>query len=90
LNESVVEIDRRLREQRRPWTTWPLPFYVSRYHQRAPRSMAGNTEVENVDEPDVPVARMATVETPVFLPLEQRARMHLAAIEAALRWLHHQ
>lgn len=37
LKDSVVELDgERLREGRRTFTAWPLPFYVGRYHRSVP------------------------------------------------------
>ena len=75
LNGSVVELDsERMRERQRSWNTWPLPFYVGRYHRRG---------ASGIDF----AINSATVETPVTLPMEQRIAMHLAAIDAALATL---
>jgi hypothetical protein len=87
LKDSVVELDadERLRERRRTLTTWPLPFYVGRYHRRAPAGVAG--EGSNPEPPDVWAMAAATIETPTALALDQRVAMHLAAADAALRQL---
>ncbi|MGH2352499.1 MAG: hypothetical protein ACRDI2_00350 [Chloroflexota bacterium] len=96
LKESVVELDaERAGPRRRTWSTWPLPFYIARYHQRgrtqtlAQRSVgdARETEAENMLPPDIGRMPSATIETPTCLPLQQRVAMHLAAIDAALSTL---
>jgi hypothetical protein len=79
LKESVVVLDDpdRARERRRVWTTWPLPFYVGRYHRRLPAMGSSGG-------PDDWRMESATIETPTALALDQRVAMHLAAIDAAL------
>ena len=97
LDKSVVVLDDDRWRARRPRrrTSWPLPFYVARYHQRRPER--GSTPIA-ADEPVLPateeaspvdVVRMAqaTIETPAALPMDQRVAMHHAAIDAALRLL---
>jgi hypothetical protein len=82
LKESVVVLDDpdRAREGRRAWTTWPLPFYVGRYHRRP-------TPAISPEAPDAWRMESATIETPTALALDQRVAMHLAAIDAALAYL---
>jgi hypothetical protein len=78
LVDGVVQWGRRRRRRLRAWTTWPLPFYISRYHQRiAPR----------VRPKDVGAFASATIETPVNVPMRQRIKMQLTAIEAAIATL---
>ncbi|MBI3974075.1 MAG: DUF2817 domain-containing protein [Chloroflexi bacterium] len=45
-------------------------------------------ETENVLPVDIAQALQATVETPTELPLDQRVSMHLAALDAAIEYLH--
>jgi hypothetical protein len=54
-----------------------LPYYVARYRQvqSGPRLS---------DEDDPRALSGVTIETPVFLPLEQRVTMHHVAIDATL------
>jgi hypothetical protein len=87
LKDSVVALDADdiLPERRRAFTTWPLPFYVGRYHQRAPAGAAG--EGASLEPPDVWAMQTATIETPTALALDQRVAMHLAAVDAALHLL---
>jgi hypothetical protein len=82
LKESVVVLDDpdRPPERRRVWTTWPLPFYVGRYHRRPPAEGSSGG-------PDDWRMESATIETPTALALDQRVAMHLAAIDAALAHL---
>ncbi|HEV2125920.1 MAG TPA: DUF2817 domain-containing protein [Chloroflexota bacterium] len=93
VQEGVVQLDApRFRERRRAINTWPLPYYIARYHARQPeRPKLAEGEALEASEgapPDDPLlVTSATVETPVFLPMEQRAAMHLAAIDAALATL---
>jgi hypothetical protein len=96
LKDSVVRLDDddSFRERRRTFTTWPLPFYVGRYHHRARAGEADQAgaasesgEGSNLEPPDVWAMASATIETPTALPLDQRVAMHLAAVDAALRLL---
>ena len=85
LKDSVVQLDAddRFRERRRTFTTWPLPFYVGRYHRRIPAAGEGDP----LEMSDVWTMASATIETPTALPLHQRVAMHLAAVDAALHRL---
>ena len=98
LEKSVVVLDDdrwHARRQQRPRrrTSWPLPFYVARYHQRRPERDATQPAPEAIERaaeetaPPVDVVRMAqaTIETPTTIPLGQRVAMHHAAIDAAVR-----
>lgn len=92
LNDGVVELDNwSARRPRGSWTTWPLPYYVSRYHQRRPDSPSAREDEASVQRRaaalDIPFLSTATIETPPSLPLEQRVAMHLAAIDATLATL---
>lgn len=76
LERGVVVLDGdELRERRRAFSTWPLPFYVARYHQR------------EANQADPTLGATATIETPTALPLAQRVQMHLTAIDASLATL---
>lgn len=78
---GVVATDsERSRERRTAWLTWPLPYYVARYRQAR---VGPNLS----DEDDPRALSGVTIETPVFLPMEQRVAMHHVAIETALRLL---
>ncbi len=90
VKDAVVELDsERARENRRAFKTGPLPFYVARYRLRLPPPAAATASILTVD-PAQQLERVlqATVETPTVLPLDQRAAMHLAAIDAALATIH--
>ncbi len=78
LSGGVVATDsERSRERRTAWLTWPLPYYVARFRQvRVGPKLS--------DEADPIALSGATIETPVFLPMEQRVTMHHVAIETAL------
>jgi hypothetical protein len=87
LKESVVELDGAERRERRPaFTTWPLPYYVGRYHRRLRQELEDiEASAEGVDLPRDWRMSTATIETPTALPLEQRVAMHHAALDAALQ-----
>jgi protein MpaA len=93
LKDSVVVLDaERSPERRRQFTTWPLPFYVGRYHRRRPADRAREArgapgEGSSLEPPQVWAMATATIETPTTLPLEQRVAMHLAAVDASLKLL---
>ncbi|HEX2184942.1 MAG TPA: succinylglutamate desuccinylase/aspartoacylase family protein [Chloroflexota bacterium] len=93
LKDSVVVLDaERSPERRRQFTTWPLPFYVGRYHRRRPADSAREArgapgEGSSLEPPEVWAMATATIETPTTLPLEQRVAMHLAAVDASLKLL---
>jgi hypothetical protein len=99
LKDSVVVLDspERSRERPRTWSTWPLPFYVGRYHHRARQAVQASRarqertpEGGNLEPPDLAdIGRMttATIETPTSLGMDQRVALHHAAIDAALRLL---
>lgn len=81
--DGVVHTDsERSRARRTDWLTWPLPYYIARYHQtdRGAHNLSG--------EFDPTALSGATIETPVRLPLAERVRMHHVAIQAALTLLH--
>jgi len=98
LVNGVVQFGSRRRRRRfSRLGTWPLPFYVARYHQRDP---AGSANPLGPSRSSRTVGRTggtrtrqassyasATVETPTRLPMRQRVRLHLAAIDAALATL---
>jgi hypothetical protein len=89
LKDSVVVLDspERSRERPRTWSTWPLPFYVGRYHHRARQTLARPSEGSSLEPPDLTdIGRMtaATIETPTSIGMDQRVAMHHAAIDAAL------
>ena len=78
---GVVATDSdRSRERRTAWLTWPLPYYVARYRQ-----VQAGPKLSDEDDPRA--LSGATIETPVFLPMEQRVTMHHVAIKTALRLL---
>ena len=84
LVNGVVQFSARRRRRRmRTWTTWPLPFYVSRFHQRDPRGSF--YPLSPLRKPGAYAS--ATVETPTKLPMRLRVKMQLAAINAALATL---
>ncbi|CAA9247764.1 MAG: hypothetical protein AVDCRST_MAG77-2972 [uncultured Chloroflexi bacterium] len=89
LDGGVVVLDsERARERQRGWNTWPLPFYVARYHQRSGVTSLGVDRPEAPPSAEEPQLRAtATIETPTHLPLDQRVAMHLAALDAALSTL---
>ena len=75
------------RPRRRPrlaGSTRHLSGYVSRFHQTDPR---GRTVAPRSARPRPASFAAATVETPTRLPMRQRIRMHLTAIDAALATL---
>ena len=78
---GVVATDsERSRERRTAWLTWPLPYYVARYRQ-----VQSGPKLSDEDDPRA--LSGVTIETPVFLPMEQRVTMHHVAINTALRLL---
>jgi hypothetical protein len=84
---GVVEIETaRAQERRRAWRNWPLPFYLAQLHGQATAD-GGPTATTLPARPAGPAPGhelpWAVVETPTFLPLDQRVAMHLAAIDAA-------
>jgi len=82
-NNGVVETDaNRFRARRRSWKTWPLPFYIAMYHQL----LKQRDELSGED--DALPLRGATIETPIFLTMAERVRLHHTALEAALTMLH--
>lgn len=93
VRNGVVELDApRFRERQRSFNTWPLPYYIARFHARQPERTTSTEQQaleasEGAPPNDPFLVTSATVETPVFLPLEQRAAIHLAAIDAALATL---
>ena len=62
LKESVVVLDdMRSRQRRRVWRTWPLPFYVARYHRRLPPTALSPTRSPTAPTPpDVAAAEAET------------------------------
>jgi hypothetical protein len=83
INNGVVETDaNRFRVRRRSWKTWPLPFYIAMYHQL----LKQRDELSGED--DALPLRGATIETPIFLTMAERVRLHHTALEAALTMLH--
>ena len=90
LKDSVVVLDSPERSRQRPrtWSTWPLPFYVGRYHRRVRQEQT--PEGSNLQPPDVADSgwmTAATIETPTAIALDQRVAMQHAAIDAGLRLL---
>jgi hypothetical protein len=92
--ENGVVVRRRDRsdasERPRIWRTWPLPFYIARYHHYHRRASSGSEGANalKAGAAEIADALQATVETPTRLPLDQRVAMQHAAIDAALRFLH--
>lgn len=90
--ENGVVVRRRDRsdgsERPRIWRTWPLPFYIARYHHQHALAALEGANALKAGAAEIADALQATIETPTKLPLDQRVAMQQAAIDAALQFLH--
>jgi murein peptide amidase A len=84
LLDGVVSFPARRRRPRLAGSTRHLSGYVSRFHQPDPQ---GRIAAPRSGRALLGSYAAATVETPTRLPMRQRVRMHLTAIDAALSTL---
>jgi hypothetical protein len=87
LLDGVVNFGTR-RRRPRVGATRHLSGYVSRYHQPDPLGRLPLHRAPRASRPQPVSYAAATVETPTRLPIRQRVKMHLTAIDAALATLY--